>query len=84
MSLQPTGTTRLHRDQRRWRPGHAREYYDDVEVVCLHCLLEDGDEQLGDGLDLAKRYGQVDYDPEARGVVRAELTGFDGIREERG
>jgi hypothetical protein len=33
-------------------------------VVCLHCLVEDGDEQLGRGLDLAKRHGQVDWDVE--------------------
>jgi hypothetical protein len=32
--------------------------------VCLHCLLEDGDEQLGRGLDLGRRHGQVDYDVE--------------------
>jgi hypothetical protein len=32
-------------------------------TVCLHCLIQDGDEQLGRGLDLAKRHGQVDYDP---------------------
>jgi hypothetical protein len=31
-------------------------------VVCLHCLIQDGDEQLGRGLDLAKQHGQVDYD----------------------
>src|SRR4051812_3318216 len=30
--------------------------------VCLHCLVEDGDEQLGRGLDLARRHGQVDFD----------------------
>ena len=27
---------------------------DEGEFVCLHCLLDDGDEQLGRGLDLAK------------------------------
>jgi hypothetical protein len=35
------------------------------QVVCLHCLIEDGDEQLARGLDLAKRHGQVDFDVEA-------------------
>ena len=34
-------------------------------VVCLHCLLEDGDEQLARGLDLARVHGQVDFDPDA-------------------
>ena len=40
--------------------------FDDLpsEMVCLHCLLEDGDEQLGQGLDLAKIHGQVDWDEE--------------------
>ena len=34
-------------------------------VVCLHCLVEDGDEQLARGLDLGRRVrGQVDYDPD--------------------
>jgi hypothetical protein len=33
------------------------------QVVCLDCLIRDGDEQLGRGLDLARRHGQVDYDP---------------------
>ena len=35
-----------------------------AEPVCLHCLLEDGDEQLGRGLDMAKRFGQADFDVE--------------------
>ena len=30
--------------------------------VCLHCLLEDDDGQLGRGLDLARQHGQVDWD----------------------
>jgi hypothetical protein len=34
-------------------------------VVCMHCLVEDGDEQLGRGLDLARLHGQVDWDVEA-------------------
>lgn len=40
--------------------------FDDLphEAVCLHCLLEDGDEQLGRGLDMARLHGQVDYDPD--------------------
>jgi hypothetical protein len=33
-------------------------------IVCLHCLVHAGDEQLGRGLDLARVHGQVDYDPE--------------------
>jgi hypothetical protein len=33
------------------------------EVICMHCALEDGGEQLGRGLDLARKHGQVDYDP---------------------
>lgn len=33
--------------------------------VCLHCLLDDGDDQLARGLDLARRHGQVDWDGEA-------------------
>ena len=32
-------------------------------VVCLHCLIEDGDAQLARGLKLARVHGQVDYDP---------------------
>lgn len=32
------------------------------EGVCLHCVIRDGDQQLARGLDLAKIYGQVDYD----------------------
>ncbi len=38
--------------------------HDDVELVCLHCLANEGDMQLGRGLDLAKKHGQVDYPPE--------------------
>jgi hypothetical protein len=38
----------------------------------LHCLLEDGDAQLGRGLDLAKRLGQVDWDVEAGEWVVAQ------------
>jgi hypothetical protein len=32
--------------------------------VCLGCLLEEGDEQVGRGLDLARVHGQVDFDVE--------------------
>ncbi len=35
---------------------------EDAKTVCVHCLLEDGGEQLGRGLDLAKVHAQVDYD----------------------
>ncbi len=35
------------------------------QPLCLHCLIEDGGEQLGVGLNLAKIHGQVDYDTEA-------------------
>jgi hypothetical protein len=34
-------------------------------AVCLKCLIEDGDEKLGEGLDLAREHGQVDWDAEA-------------------
>jgi len=33
--------------------------------VCLNCLIEDGDEQLARGLDLARVHGQADFDPDA-------------------
>jgi hypothetical protein len=36
-----------------------------TQTVCLHCLIADGDEQLGRGLDLAREHGQVDWDPDA-------------------
>jgi hypothetical protein len=36
-----------------------------VEAVCLHCLVQGGDEQVGRGLDLARQHGQVDWDPDA-------------------
>jgi hypothetical protein len=36
-----------------------------TQFLCLHCLLEDGDEQLARGLDLARVHGQDDFDPEA-------------------
>jgi hypothetical protein len=42
-----------------------RELDDDPtpsQLVCLYCLTEDGDEQLGRGLDLAREHGQVDWD----------------------
>jgi hypothetical protein len=34
------------------------------QVVCMGCLIEDADAQLGEGLDFARRYGQVDWDVE--------------------
>lgn len=34
-----------------------------AHLICLHCLIEDGDEQLARGLELARVHGQVDYDP---------------------
>lgn len=34
------------------------------EWVCLGCVINDADEMLGRGLDLARRYGQVDRDDE--------------------
>ena len=33
-----------------------------AKPICLHCLVEDGDEDLGRGLDLARKYGHVDFD----------------------
>jgi hypothetical protein len=41
--------------------------FDDLpsELVCLHCLIEDGDAELAEGLELAQRHGQVDWDAEA-------------------
>lgn len=35
------------------------------EMQCAHCLMQDGDEQLGRGLDLARVHGQVDWDVDA-------------------
>ena len=32
------------------------------ELVCLQCLLDEGDEQIGRGLDMARRFGQADHD----------------------
>jgi hypothetical protein len=34
------------------------------QVVCMGCLIEEGDAQLGAGLDFARLYGQVDWDTE--------------------
>ena len=34
------------------------------DLVCLRCLIEDGDAALGRGLELARRHGQVDFDLE--------------------
>ena len=41
------------------------------ELVCLHCLIEEGDEQLARGLDLARVHGQVVFRPGHRRVVRS-------------
>ena len=38
------------------------ELWPESEPVCLQCLIRDGDEALGRGLDLAKAHGQVDFD----------------------
>jgi hypothetical protein len=35
------------------------------ELACLHCLLEESDEQLAAGLDMARRLGRADWDDEA-------------------
>jgi hypothetical protein len=43
-------------DEDEWPPS---------DIVCLHCLIDDGDEQLARGLDLARVHGQVDFDPAA-------------------
>ena len=45
-------------------PDTLDDSHDDVELVCLHCLAQDGDVQLGRGLDLARKHGQVDWDVE--------------------
>jgi hypothetical protein len=34
-------------------------------VVCFDCLLDDGGEQLGRGLNLAREHGQADFDADA-------------------
>jgi hypothetical protein len=39
-------------------------------LVYLDCLISDGDEQLGRGLDLAREHGQVDWDADPWRVVR--------------
>jgi hypothetical protein len=40
------------------------EDWPESQPLCLHCLLDDGGEQVGRGLDRAKQFGQVDYDAE--------------------
>jgi hypothetical protein len=45
-------------------PREESQIESEGEVLCLHCLLDQGGEQLGRGLDLAKVHGQVDYDVE--------------------
>ena len=46
-------------------PGDDEETHAASGVACIECLLEDGGEQLGRGLDLAVIHGQVDWDVEA-------------------
>jgi hypothetical protein len=43
-------------------PGDAG--FDELpeEMVCLHCFLEDGDKQIGEGLDMARRLGRAEWD----------------------
>ena len=48
-----------------YRPGLDDKDSMPGQPICLHCLLDEGDEQLGRGLDMAKRHGHVDYDVEA-------------------
>ena len=36
------------------------------ELVCVHCLIEEGDTQVARGLELARAHGQVDFDPDSR------------------
>jgi hypothetical protein len=52
--------------------GYIVIYSDHIDVldeapttVCMRCLVDDGDEQLARGLDLARQHGQVDWDVEA-------------------
>jgi len=58
-------------------------------VVCLHCLVEDGDVQLARGLDLARRVRGLgalreEREPVRLGVSRFESAGeLDGLRAPR-
>jgi hypothetical protein len=73
----PAMSISYERPTSRWDSGYLvlfsefdPELDDDptpTQLVCLHCLTEDGDEQLGRGFDLAREHGQVDWD-----VDRAE------------
>lgn len=45
-------------------PYHPEEDKTPSKPVCLGCLMRDGDEQLGLGLDLARKIGRVDWDEE--------------------
>ena len=47
-----------------WEIDPDEEWAPRGEVICIHCALEDGGEQLGRGLDLARKHGQVDWDDE--------------------
>jgi hypothetical protein len=46
-------------------PGRDTPDTAPLEPMCLDCLLDMGGEQLGRGLDLARRAGQADFDVEA-------------------
>jgi hypothetical protein len=46
-------------------PLHPEEDETPSMPVCLGCLMRDADEQLGRGLDLARKHGRVDFDEEA-------------------
>jgi hypothetical protein len=39
-----------------------RDDWPESEVVCVHCLIDEGDADLARGLDLAREHGQVDWD----------------------
>jgi hypothetical protein len=58
-----------------FRPGIDDDAFPG-ESVCLHCLVEDGDEQLARGLHLARRLGHVDYDVHADEWFRPDNAGW--------
>jgi len=43
-------------------PAGDPESQPEAQLVCTGCLLEDGDTQLGEGLDLACEYDLVEWD----------------------
>jgi hypothetical protein len=49
-----------------------------VKPMCLHCLIEEGDEDLGRGLDLARKFGHVDFDFERGEWFTPEERAFPG------